>query len=199
MRRAAILSLVIFQVVVLAYMAANREYIVRYGQVIHLRTAPVDPRAVFRGDFVRLDYELSRVDKSLTDLSESAHKKGQKVYAELSPIAGDLYGITHLSDTEPTSDVYMRGRVVRDYPSSVVYVKYGIEQYFVQQGTGIDIETRRGNRDTLQIPMEVAVALSANGTAVTKDRRWSRLGIQLEVIRTPRRDAGADTVEVEQR
>lgn len=31
------------------------------GEIIHLRVRPVDPRDIFRGDFVRLGYDFSRV------------------------------------------------------------------------------------------------------------------------------------------
>ena len=196
MRRAATLLLIIFQIVVLASMAAEREYIVRYGQTVHLRTAPVDPRDIFRGDFVRLDYELSRVDASLASLTESPARYGQKVYASLSPIAGDLFELAQLTDVEPEQGLYMRGRVLRRPSSSSIPVKYGIEQFFVEQGTGVDIEKRRGNRQNLQIPMEVTVALSKSGVAVIKGYRWSKLGMQLEVTRlAPRNNTSLDEME----
>ena len=59
MRKAFILAAIILQVMVLAYMAGEREYILKNGKLIHLRTAPVDPRDLFRGDYVRLNYEIS--------------------------------------------------------------------------------------------------------------------------------------------
>ena len=61
MRKAIILTAVIMQVLVLAYMAGEREYILKTGTMIHLRTAPIDPRDIFRGDYVRLNYEISRI------------------------------------------------------------------------------------------------------------------------------------------
>ena len=191
MRRTAIVIVVALQALVLAYMAGEREYIVRFGEVVFLRTAPIDPRDVFRGDFVRLDYELSRVNASLLrgTLGEASHRKGQKVYAVLESGASDLSHLDYLTDVQPQSGVFMRGRIRYGGIADTVYAKYGIEQMFVEQGSGIDIEKRRGNRQTLQIPMEVEVALSNSGTAVLKGYRWSKLGIQLEVIRLPARDA----------
>jgi uncharacterized membrane-anchored protein len=56
MRKTFIILAVILQLVVLAYMAGEREYILRRGKVIYLRTAPIDPRDLFRGDYVRLNY-----------------------------------------------------------------------------------------------------------------------------------------------
>ena len=197
MRRTATMLLVGFQIVVLAFMAGQREYIVRYGQTVHLRTAPVDPRDIFRGDFVRLDYELSRVDTSLVTLSQSPAKYGQKVFASLSPILGDLFELTQLTDVAPEQGLYMRGRVLRHPNSISIPVKYGIEQFFVEQGSGIDIEKRRGNRQSLQIPMEVAVALSDSGVAVIKGYRWSKLGMQLEVTRLAQRNNTTNLDEVE--
>ncbi|MEO8719153.1 MAG: hypothetical protein ABI423_13130, partial [Burkholderiales bacterium] len=64
-------------------------------------------------------------------------------------------------------------------------VKYGIEQLFVEQGSGLDIEKRRGGRGDLQVPMEVEVAVSPSGTALIRGYRWSHLGVKLEVLRRP--------------
>ena len=52
------------QVVALAYMAAEREWVLRTGRTIYLRTAPIDPRDAMRGDYVRLSYQISRVPRT---------------------------------------------------------------------------------------------------------------------------------------
>jgi hypothetical protein len=72
-------------------------------------------------------------------------------------------------------------------------VKYGIEQLFVEQGSGLDIEKRRGTRQILQVPMEAELAVSASGTGVIKGFRWSQVGIQLVVLPTPSDDASTNT------
>jgi hypothetical protein len=58
----------------------TRIYILKTGKVIHLRTAPIDPRDIFRGDYVRLNYEISRI--AIDDLKDAEDfeeiKKGQK-------------------------------------------------------------------------------------------------------------------------
>lgn len=185
MRRGLTLLLVLIQFLVLAYMAGNREFIVRTGEIVYLRTAPIDPRDIFRGDFVRLAYEISTPRASQMELDESSKRKGRRVYATLSPINEDLYGLDRLTDFEPEEGLFIRGRIVNNYPSSRVEVRYGIEQLFVEQGKGLDIEERRGTRRTLQIPIEVSVALSGGGIGAIKGYRWSRLGIQIEV--SPRR------------
>jgi len=189
MRRATIV-VVLLQVIVLLYMAGEREYIVRYGQSVYLRTAPIDPRDIFRGDFVRLDYELSQIGaaKMAGTLKSSPPARGVKVYASLKLGADDLAELDVISNVEPESGLYLRGRT--DYWASAdkIDVKYGIEQLFVEQGRGLDIEKRRGSRESLQIPMEVALGVSASGTAVIKGFRWSKVGMQLAILRRPPRD-----------
>ena len=64
MKKSFVILAVILQLIVLAYMAGEREYVLRNGKVIHLRTAPIDPRDLFRGDYVRLNYEISRIPVS---------------------------------------------------------------------------------------------------------------------------------------
>ena len=61
MRKTFIVVAVLMQILVLVYMAGEREYILRNGKIIYLRTAPIDPRDLFRGDYVRLNYEISRI------------------------------------------------------------------------------------------------------------------------------------------
>ena len=191
MRRKLVLLFVVAQVLVLAFMAGKREFIVHAGERIHLRTAPVDPRDLFRGD---LNYEVSSVGPKLMrdGVSEHLGEKGYKVYAVLTRGEEGLFRLDHLTDRQPQSGIFMRGRITGDWrfrrnPTSAA-VKYGIEQLFVEQGTGRDIERRRGRRDDLQIPMEVEVAVGGGGTAVIRGYRWSKLGVKLELLRFNRRN-----------
>ena len=41
------------QIVLLAFMAGEREWVARTGTPVVLRTAPIDPRDPMRGDYVR--------------------------------------------------------------------------------------------------------------------------------------------------
>lgn len=203
MRRTIIALCIVAQVLVLAWMAGEREHILATGKRIYLRTAPIDPRDPFRGDFVRLSYPMNSVAPARLrgDLEADGRSKGDRVYAVLAPGARELYDLDYLTDREPGDGVFVRGRVRYDWRPgrgrNVLAVKYGIEQLFVEQGAGIGIEQRRGTRRGLQVPMEVQVAVSAGGTAVIRDFRWSRLGIQLEMLRTPTRNANQDPEEAE--
>lgn len=184
MRKIAVIAAVAFQLIVLVLMAGQREYVLASGETVYLRTAPIDPRDPFRGDFVRLNYELSRIgpQQLRAGLQMEQLKKGMPVYAVLKqdPQTG-LATLDYLTEQQPEDTLFMRGRV--RYTWNRVEVKYGIEAYFVEQGKGLELEKRRGQRGDIQVPMEMAVALGSNGIAVLKGHRWSDLGIAIEIQR----------------
>lgn len=198
-RKSAVILAVLAQVAVLAYMAGNREFIVRHGTRIWLRTAPVDPRDPFRGDYVRLSYGISLVprDRVQGSLVDRLDEKGRVVYAVLSPMEGGPHDVEYLTDRRPDGGTFIKGRLSRDWRFGTggrgAAVEYGIEAYFVQQGRGREMETRLGRVNEIQIPMEMAVALGSDGTAVLVEHRWSPIGIRLEVpFPPPNRVPGPD-------
>jgi uncharacterized membrane-anchored protein len=187
-----VLLAVAAQLLVLAWMAGEREWISRTGQVVHLRTAPVDPRDLFRGDFVRLQYEINSVPIEGADpaAEHPQRKRHEVIYTRLRPAGEGLYEAAGSGRSRPTEGPFLRGRTEDAWRfgwsgGGHGFVKYGIEQFFVEQGGGLAIEQRRGNREGLQVPMEVEVAIGASGTGVIRGYRWSRLGIRLEVLRRP--------------
>jgi uncharacterized membrane-anchored protein len=187
-----VLLAVAAQLLVLAWMAGEREWIYRTGQVVYLRTAPIDPRDLFRGDFVRLQYEISSVrPEGIEPAAEPGEgKRHEVVYTRLRPVGEGLYEAAGTGATRPTDGIFIRGRTEDQWRlgwrgAGQTFVKYGIEQLFVEQGRGKAIEVRRGTRDGLQVPMEVEVAIGRSGTAVIRGYRWSRLGMKLEMLRRP--------------
>jgi uncharacterized membrane-anchored protein len=190
MRKAFIVLAVLLQVLVLAYMAGEREHILRYGKIIHLRTAPVDPRDLFRGDYVRLNYEISQISARKIPADESYKiKKGEKVYVSLKEGSNGLYELNQVSMDIPPTGIYLAGRSPYEYQyrtqSYPLRLNYGIETYFVQQGKGRRMEKRLGRRNEVQVPLEMQIAVGRGGKAVIKDHRWSPIGIGLQVLRSP--------------
>lgn len=201
-RRILLVLAIIAQVSVLFYMSGKREFIHQNGTEVYLRSAPIDPRDPFRGDFVRLCYDVSSVHSSDYKGVEQieSFKDGDIVYAVLAKQSEDVFGFDYLTDEEVEGAVYIKGRVHSEWRfacgvniSSTTKVKYGIEQYFVQQGKGIEMEERLGERTGMQVPMELQLGIGGDGTAVIKGHRWSKLGVQLEIIRAVTdREAGPD-------
>lgn len=194
MKKTFIVLAVILQILVLAYMAGEREYILHNGKVIHLRTAPIDPRDMFRGDYVRLNYEISRIPLNMIKNADGVGeiKKDAKIYALLKEGPNGLYELVDADLQKPEEGLYLTGRIPSPYRKlqvgNPIWVNYGIEAYFVEQGKGREIEKRRGSRTKVQVPLEMEIAIGPGGKAVIKGYRWSRLGIGLQWLRNPPRD-----------
>ncbi|OIO30741.1 hypothetical protein AUJ77_01795 [Candidatus Nomurabacteria bacterium CG1_02_43_90] len=54
----------IFWIVILGAFIGFKEFTLRTGQEVLLKTLPVDPRDFFRGDYVVLRYDISRINLS---------------------------------------------------------------------------------------------------------------------------------------
>jgi uncharacterized membrane-anchored protein len=189
MRKTFIVLAVLMQIVVLLYMAGEREYILRNGKIIYLRTAPIDPRDLFRGDYVRLNYEISSIPAANLPGGDTATMiKGQKVYVNLQETANGLYELESVSKEETDAGVFLVGRSPYEYRYGrfgyPLKLNYGIEAYFVQQGRGRGIEKRLGSRNQIQVPLEMQIAVGRNGKAVIKGHRWSPIGVGLEILRS---------------
>src|SRR6185436_16903307 len=79
--------------------------------------------------------------------------------------------------------LFIRGRTDRSWDGRVA-VRYGLEAYFRQQGKGQELEQSR-QRDGIQVPLEMEVAVGPGGLAVLKGHRWSALGIGLDLETAP--------------
>ena len=143
MKLKAVLLVAALQVLVLAFMAGQREWILRAGAPLVLRTAPVDPNDPMRGAYVRLTYEISFVPAALCrgevakwlttpDYSGQLAVRDRVVYAAMKTNPHGLAELTALSDTPPAAGPYLRGRVESANPNGV-NVRYGIEALFMHK------------------------------------------------------------------
>jgi uncharacterized membrane-anchored protein len=183
MRKLFIISAVVFQILLLAFIAGQREYVLRKSRTVYLRTVPVDPRDYFRGDYVRLTYDVSNIkfDKLRDDLKlleKGRQARGKKVYSVLQVNEQNVANILYATDKKPTKDqLFIRGRL--NYKSqNHINVRYGIESYFVEQGKGKELEQRKfkGHRALL----EMEIALGAGGIAVIRGHRWGPVSIEID-------------------
>ena len=126
--RIAIVAAVIFQFVVLVGMILGKTVPYVGARTVLLQVVPVDPRDLFRGDYVTLGYDISRVVGNF--------RPGEPVYVTLVPDANGLhYRAGAFSHQAPASGVYIQGTA-----SGYGRASYGIESYYVQEGTGHDYE-----------------------------------------------------------
>lgn len=109
MRRKFII-LVTLQVVILLGILGYRYYWVSTGEKIFLRTTPVDPRDLFRGDYVHLAYEISILDLEKLG-TRYDFKPHEYIYLTLeSDTDGTMKG-TAIHKSMPSVPTFIRGRV----------------------------------------------------------------------------------------
>jgi len=98
------------QVALLAGIIAYRQYWVATGERILLQTAPVDPRDIFRGDYVSLRYDISTLD--LDGLgAKGSFKSNEKVYVLLEKNQEGIFNPVSVSREPPSGKRFIQGRV----------------------------------------------------------------------------------------
>lgn len=122
-----------------------------FGEEILLQTRPYDPRDLFRGDHVVLNYEIDEVDieKFPEELKEeNAYEKyrNKKIYAVLKK-EEQFYNIDYMTYEKPRDNIYLTGRLSYFHPFQSsdlkiqnIQVDYNLDKYFVPENTGTDLE-----------------------------------------------------------
>ena len=148
-RRIAFLAVVVAQALVPIGMAGASETHLALGEEVRLKAMPVDPHDPFRGEYVALTYEISRVRLPL------GVRPGETVYVELHE-GPRRWVATRVHATPPRAGAtFIRGRVV-----SGGRIEYGIESYFVEEGQGPRLEQAIARDD-----LYVDVVLDDDGEA----------------------------------
>lgn len=114
------------------------------GQTVMIETVPYDPRSLFYGDYVDLDFEISHVEKAKVDPAiskqkQSIYKDELPVYVRLTP-KGKTYTVERVTLNKPSQGLFIRGRVSSYEDEGKYRVTYPIEKYYVQERTGRQLE-----------------------------------------------------------
>ncbi|MCM3081483.1 GDYXXLXY domain-containing protein [Brevibacillus invocatus] len=136
-KQLVLLPVIVLQLAILGYQVWSSETILAEGTLVKLELQPVDPRSLLQGDYVRLSYTIS-------NLGEHDVAHGEKIRVVLRKQQDDLYGFSGYYE--------LNGVWNKEYqamPEDVVIngttlgrerVEYGIESYFVPEGTGLEVE-----------------------------------------------------------
>lgn len=184
----AVIALLIGQSLFLAAMVWDRVSLLRSDTVVTLETEPIDPRDIFRGDYVILNYAISSL--SLDDLEgDDEFSYGSEIHVELAPDGATWKPVAAwAAPREPKSgNAIIRGRVTYVIARQVTtetsdadgmsaplpcpdcdtaFIEYGIESYFVPEGEGRVLEDERNAGN-----LTVDVALDDDGTPAIKQLR----------------------------
>jgi uncharacterized membrane-anchored protein len=102
--------IVMLQIILLTGMIAYRQHWVSTGERILLRTVPVDPRDIFRGDYVNLSYEITNLDLDALG-AKSGMKPNDVVYVGLGGEPDGTYKAVSVSAVPPAGGKFIQGRV----------------------------------------------------------------------------------------
>ena len=140
---------VLYQVGIPAAMIARRERVLREGDVIRIRTAPVDPYDAFRGRYVRLG--MNNWTLPLADEDGKA-RTGRWIYMTFTNDVEGFSAPAAVRVQPPAAGPYLciRARVA---PGGVVYARPPFDRYYLEEHRAPAAETAyrdataRTNRD----------------------------------------------------
>ena len=155
---------------VLAAMVIDRVRLLTSGREITLPIVPVDPRDLFRGEYVRLGYTIGRVPVRLLEGPPPHHNAAFYVMIEKQPDgAWAPVKVTRALPQETSPDrIALKGRTAFDWvswtsPNATHQVRYGIESYFVPEGQGKRLEALAREKR-----MAALIAVDGKGNAAIK-------------------------------
>jgi uncharacterized membrane-anchored protein len=148
----------VFWILIILTFVGYKEFTLQTGDEVLLKTAPVDPRDLFRGDYVILSYQIGNLDlPSLTSNNEE-FENGDKFYLSLD-VEDGYATASKIHKNPPKQGLFIRGTVM-SVSRGRLRAEYGIESYFVPEDEGRIIERRSG--------LDVKVAIDNFGNAVIK-------------------------------
>lgn len=165
----AVAAVALLQTATLGWMVAERVTLLSSGREVVLPIVPVDPRSLFRGDYVQLSYEVTRVPGRLV---EGGVTSGEPLYVTIGRTPEGAYAPVAVARTHPgvagPDEVVLRGWLQRgrwDAGSSArdLFLRYGIESYFVPEGKGLELEAMA--RDS---KLAAVVAVDRHGSSAIK-------------------------------
>ncbi|MCQ9283637.1 GDYXXLXY domain-containing protein [Priestia aryabhattai] len=136
-RRTAVWIIILVQLIMLGGIFTKNEVLLQNGKEIKLALQPIDPRSLLQGDYVELNYDIAHV--TLPHV-----KDGEKVKLVLRPDKQGVYKYAKIYQadddwnkpyTSKEKDVVITGSY-HDWG-----IQYGIEHYFIPEGTGSKVES----------------------------------------------------------
>ena len=162
------------QTALLGWIVWDRVDLLANGREITMKVIPVDPRDLFRGDYVILGYELSPLkhDTKTDGPLPNRLYKGRAIYVTIARDAENAwkpvgFGMAYPETVAPEQAV-LKGRIENVHGGRAsgkyrIRVRYGIESYFVPEGTGVPIE-----KLVREKKVEALVAVGSDGEVALK-------------------------------
>ena len=178
MAAAALAALI--QCGILIFMIQSRASILQNGTEVVLKTEPVDPRDLLRGDYVTLGYSISSFPATEIEGDSNTHyDESSPVYVVLKKGVDGIWdksraSVSPIADLKP-DEVLITGRARNGFTPKTtdnIRVDYGIERFYVPEGEGRAIESERNEKR-----IDAVIMVNAKGRA--QMRRLLDAGVAL--------------------
>jgi uncharacterized membrane-anchored protein len=166
LQKKGFLFLVLLQLLSLGAISAKKTYALRTGSVVLLECEPKDPRSLFSGDYVILTYKINNLERwfPLSELERSGGTPqiSYPIYVALEKDSSNSFwkpvAFSRELENLSTYPVVISGEVEETDP---LKIRYGIEQYYVPQTKGLEIENTRET-------VSAEIAVTPSGQAILK-------------------------------
>ncbi|WP_429207634.1 GDYXXLXY domain-containing protein [Aeromonas veronii] len=119
------------------------EHAISSGEVVLLRLAPVDPRSLMQGDYMRLNYEIAR------ELTSRDTRANQDKGSDTLVIRLDAHQVASLVADGKPDRLASDERLLQVHQSERQW-QIGPDAYFFEEGSGEQYETARYGEFRLQ-------------------------------------------------
>jgi len=164
MNRIQLITINVIWLLCIGGLLIYKQMIFWTGTEILLKTAPVDPWDIFRGNYVTLNYEISTFEQPNFNtfnpnvIDQDYKDIGKTVYLILETDTKGVASAKSMTMTKPVNgELFIRGK--KQYRQ----IEFGIESYFVPEGRGKEIEKLRGQ------DLMVRAVVDKDGKAVIKN------------------------------
>lgn len=156
LKKLTIIICIIWSIIV-SFWVIKSEYILITGKKVLLKTIPVDPKDLLMGDYVILNYDISRIPEEYKNIE---YKPNEEVYVVLKT---DENNIATIDKIETVSDkkepLYIKGKISKcNMWGNSDCINYGIESYYVKEHTGKELENNLRNG----APVEISIDKNGN-------------------------------------
>lgn len=143
---------------------ASKQKALETGTPILLETVPVDPRDLLRGDYVTLRYKISSLKLDKINSEKKYYNYGSIVYVRLEPKEKFWEATAVSTKKNKDKSLYLKGKSSNCW-NKTLHVNYCIENYFVPEGEGKEIEKNmQGTKSTIA----VEAVVDNDGNAIIK-------------------------------
>lgn len=145
-------------IIIVSLWIIRSEYTLNTGIKVLLKTIPVDPKDLLMGDYVILNYEIGQIPEKYKNNNDYSLNKD--VYVVLKTDINNIATIDRIIIGEkPDKPLYIKGKISKCNTiiplwKTGVCINYGIENYYVKERTGMDLERNLRNGALVEISVD---------------------------------------------